>query len=98
VGYTEIVSELKAHLEQAGQLAVSHAEPLLALAGRIESDPLVQAAVSIVVPDSSRGVLASFLRAYEQDTAQITQAAAAAAEAAAAAAAAEPAAEPEQPA
>jgi hypothetical protein len=90
MGFTEIAGELKTHLEQAGQMAVSHVAPLLDLAAKVETDPLVQAAVSIVVPETSRGVLAAFLRAYETDTRQIAESAAAAA----AAPPAEPAAEP----
>ena len=76
MGFSEIVNDVKTHLEQGAELAASHVAPLLDLAGKIESDPLVQAAANIVVPASSRGMLADFLRAYEAD-AHATAAAAA---------------------
>lgn len=78
--FSQIANDLKAHLEQGGQLAVSHVAPLLDLAAKVEADPLAQAAVSIVVPPACRETLAQFLRTYEADIRAVADAAAAAAQ------------------
>ena len=83
----EMLSDLKAHLEHGEQLLASHIPALVEWATKAESDPLVQAAVGLVVPDATKTMLASLLKSVEADVQKIeADATSKAAEAAAAAA------------
>jgi hypothetical protein len=94
VGITEMLGELKTHLEHGAELAASHIEPIVEWAAKAEGDPLVQAALGLVVPEGTRAMLASLLKSVEEDVQKVAADAQAKAEAAAAAPPADPAADP----
>jgi hypothetical protein len=79
VGITEMLADLKTHLEQGEQLLASHVPALVEWATKAQSDPLVQKAISLVVPDETRTMLVNLLDAVEQNVKQVEAAAAAAA-------------------
>lgn len=101
---SQIVDELRQHLEQGGQFVASHIPVLVEWAARVEADPLVGAALQTTLGPGARAMIASLIGAleqHEQEAEAAKQAAIQAAvqaadesHAAAAAAAAEPAAEP----
>lgn len=93
----EMLTDLKAHLEHGEQLLASHIPALVEWATKAESDPLVQAAISLVVPDATKTMLAGLLKGVEAEVQRVEAEATSAAEAKAAAdaaAAAAPAPEP----
>jgi len=67
----EIVNDVKAHFEHGRDLLESHLPGLMELAGKIEADPLVQAAIGLAVPDSTRVMLAELLKSVEAETKQV---------------------------
>ena len=77
----EMLQDVKAHLAQGEQLLASHIPGLVEWAERAEADPLVQAAIDLAVPASTRAMLAGFLKTFEADLQQVEAAAAAAAQA-----------------
>ena len=80
-----MLAEVKTHLERGAELLASHVPALAEWAAKAEADPLVQAAVDLVVPEGTRAMLASLLKSVEADVRQVADAATAkAAEAAAA--------------
>jgi hypothetical protein len=83
-----MVNDLKAHLQHGEQLLASHVPALVEWAAKAEADPLVQAAISLTVPDATRTMLAALLKSVEADVAQVEASARAEAEAAQQAAAA----------
>lgn len=85
---TAMLSDVKTHLEHGAELLASHVPQLVELAGKIEADPLVEAAINLAVPASTREMLASLLKSVEAEVANVEQAAKAPAPQ-------EPAAEPE---
>lgn len=96
---TEMLNDVKAHLEHGAELVASHVPALVEWATKAEADPLVQAAIGLVVPDATRQMLASLLKSVEADVVQVAAAAKTAAEQAAAAQPpADPAPEADQPA
>jgi hypothetical protein len=86
MGPGQIVDELKAYLQHGEQLLTSHVPGLAEWAAKAEADPLVQAALSLVVPPATKVMLASLLKSVEADVAQVEATARAEAEAAAEAA------------
>lgn len=88
MGLSQMVGEVKAHLERGGELLASHVPGLIEWAERAEADPLVQAALNAVLPPSARATLAELVTRFEADFKQIEADATAAAAAAAASAAA----------
>jgi hypothetical protein len=96
VGISEMLSDVKAHFEQGAELAASHIPALVAWAEKADADPLVQAAIGLVVPESTKTMLAGLLKSVEAEVAAVEAKAAAeaTAEAQAAAAPADPAAAP----
>lgn len=86
-----MINDLKAHFEQGAQLLESHLPGLEEFAGKVANDPLVQTAIDLAVPDTTRVMLAGFLKSVEAEVAKVEADARAAAEADAAAAAAAPA-------
>jgi hypothetical protein len=88
-----MVNDLKAHFQQGVSLLESHLPGLEELAGKVASDPLVQVAIDLAVPASTRTMLAAFLKSVEAEVAQVEADTKAAAEARAAADAAAHAAE-----
>lgn len=85
MGITEMLTEVKAHLEHGAALVESHLPALAEWAVKAESDPLVQTALSLVVPEATRAMLAGLLRAVEAEAQRIEADATAAAQAKAAA-------------
>lgn len=98
MGIGEMLSDLKAHLEHGEQLLASHVPALVEWATKAESDPLVQAAVSLVVPEGTKAMLAGLLKSVEAEVQKVEADATAAAAAAASAAAQAPAEPDAQPA
>ena len=72
------LNDLKSHLEHGAELLTSHVPGLLELAAKLEQDPLVQAAVGLLVPETTRTMLANLLKAAEADAVAVAQAAVAA--------------------
>lgn len=100
MGLTEMLTDVKSHLEHGEQLLASHVPALVEWATKAESDPLVQAAIGLVVPGATKTMLAGLLKGVEAEVQRVEAEATAAAEAkaaadaAAAAAPAEPDAQP----
>jgi hypothetical protein len=99
------LASIRQHIEafksSAEQELAEHLPGAEAVAAKIESDPLVQAALSTVLPDGWKQIAADFITKLEglaQEAEQDKQAAAAQAVADAQAAAAAPPAEPDTPA
>lgn len=88
MGLTEMITDLKAHLDHGEQLAASHIPALVEWAARAEADPLVQAAISLAVPEGTKTMLAGLLKSVEAEVQKVEADATAAAEAKAAEAAA----------
>jgi hypothetical protein len=84
---TEIATDIKSFFERGAQLLESHVPSLVEDAQKAESDPLVQAALSLVVPPATRTMLATLLKSVEADVQRIESESTANAAAAAAAAA-----------
>jgi hypothetical protein len=76
---TALLTDVKAHLEHGAELLASHVPALVELAGKIEADPLVQTAINLAVPETTRSMLVALLKSVEADVAQVTEAAKAAA-------------------
>jgi hypothetical protein len=93
VGISEMLTDLKSHLEHGEQLLASHVPALVEWATKAESDPLVQAALNLAVGPETKAMLATFLKNAEAEF-QRVEADATAKAAEAAAAAAQPAADP----
>ena len=70
-----LLSDVKEHLASGAELLVSHIPALVDLAGKIEADPLVQTAINLVVPDTTRAMLVGLLKSVEADAAQVAEAA-----------------------
>ena len=85
-----MLNDIKAHFEHGGQLAESHVPALVDLGTKINSDPLVQTAINLNVPEASRPALAGILKSFESEFQHIEADARAAALAEAAAPPAEP--------
>ena len=81
MGMSQMLSDLKGHLEQGEQLLASHIPGLIEWAEKAEADPLVQAAIDLAVPASTRAMLAALLKSVEADAQQIEAAVKAQAEA-----------------
>lgn len=80
MGMSQMLSDIKQHLEQGGQLLASHVPGLIEWAEKAEADPLVQAAIDLAVPASTRVMLATMLRSVEAEVKQVEADAAAAAQ------------------
>jgi len=91
VGISEMLTDVKNHLEHGAELVASHLPALADWAAKAEADPLVQAALSLVVPDGTRVMLAGLLKDVEAEVTKVADEAKAKAAADAAAAAAPPA-------
>ena len=96
MGMSQMLTDLKDHLAQGEQLLASHIPGLVEWAQKAEADPLVQAAIDLAVPASTRAMLAALLKSVEAEVKQVEADAAAAAQAPPAVPPAEPA--PEVPA
>ena len=72
---SEILTDLRTHLEHGAELLASHVPALVELAAHVESDPLVKTAIDLVVPPTTRDMLATLLKSVEADAAQVAQAA-----------------------
>lgn len=72
---TTMLNDVKDHLEHGAELAASHIPQLVAVAAQVEADPLVQAAIGLVVPDTTRSMLVTLLKSVEADVAQVESAA-----------------------
>lgn len=81
MGISQMLTDVKEHLEQGAELVASHIPALVEWAEKAEADPLVQAAIDLAVPASTRAMLASLLKSVEADAQQIEAAATAAAQA-----------------
>jgi hypothetical protein len=81
MGMSQMLSDLKGHLEQGEQLLASHIPALVEWATKAEADPLVQAAIDLAVPASTRAMLASLLKSVEAEVKQVEAEATAAAQA-----------------
>ncbi len=79
MGISQMLNDVKAHLEQGAELVASHLPALVQWAERAEADPLVQAAIDLAVPAETRVMLAGLLKSVEADVQQLQAAAAAAA-------------------
>jgi hypothetical protein len=92
---SQIANEFKAHFEavetEAQKYLAEHIPGVLDVADKIENDPLVQAAISLVVPAGTKTMLVGLLKSVEAEVAKVEADATAAAEARAAAAAQAPA-------
>jgi DNA polymerase IIIc chi subunit len=80
MGVSQMLSDLKAHLEHGAELVASHVPVLVEWAQKAESDPLVQAAIDLAVPASTRAMLATLLKTVEAEVRQVEAEAAAAAQ------------------
>jgi len=76
---TQINSHLKEHVAQGEQLLASHIPGMVEWAQRAEADPLVQAAIDLAVPASTRMMLAGLLKGVEAEVQKAEADAAAAA-------------------
>jgi hypothetical protein len=76
---SQMISDLKEHLAQGEQLLASHIPGLVEWAERAEADPLVQAAIDLAVPASTRMMLAGLLKGVEAEVQKAEADAAAAA-------------------
>lgn len=81
MGISQMLNDVKSHLEQGAELVASHLPALVEWAEKAEADPLVQAAIDLAVPASTRVMLASLLKSVEADAKQIEAAATQAAQA-----------------
>jgi hypothetical protein len=79
MGISQMLTDVKAHFEAGEQLLASHIPGLVEWAGKAEADPLVQAAIDLAVPASTRAMLASLLKSVEAEVKQVEADAAAAA-------------------
>ena len=79
MGMSQMISDLKEHLAQGEQLLASHIPGLVEWAERAEADPLVQAAIDLAVPASTRMMLAGLLKGVEAEVQKAEADAAAAA-------------------
>jgi hypothetical protein len=79
MGMSQMLSDLKEHLEHGGQLLASHIPALVEWATKAEADPLVQAAIDLAVPASTRTMLAGLLKSVEAEVKQVEAEAVAAA-------------------
>jgi hypothetical protein len=78
---SQMLSDLKEHLAHGEQLLASHIPGLVDWAEKAEADPLVQAAIDLAVPASTRTMLAGLLKQVEAEVKQVeTDAVAAAAQ------------------
>jgi hypothetical protein len=80
MGISQMLTDVKEHLAQGEQLLASHIPGLVEWAERAEADPLVQAALDLAVPASTRAMLASLLKSVEAEVKQVEADAAAAAQ------------------
>jgi hypothetical protein len=80
MGMSQMLSDLKEHLEQGGQLLASHIPGLIEWAEKAEADPLVQAAIDLAVPAPTRVMLAGLLKSAEAEFQRVAAEAAAAAQ------------------
>jgi hypothetical protein len=76
---SQMISDLKEHLAQGEQLLASHIPGMVEWAERAEADPLVQAAIDLAVPASTRMMLAGLLKGVEAEVQKAEADAAAAA-------------------
>ena len=76
---TALLTDVKTHLEHGAELLASHVPALVELATKIEADPLVEAAINLAVPPTTRVMLVTLLKSVEADVAQVTEAVKAAA-------------------
>ena len=79
MGMSQMLADVKAHFEHGAELLASHVPALVEWAEKAEADPLVQAAIDLVVPANTRAMLATLLKSVEADVAQVSEAAKAAA-------------------
>lgn len=70
MGISQMLTDVKAHLEQGAELAVSHIPALVQWAERAEADPLVQAAIDAEIPPSTRAMLAGLIKGVEAEVKQ----------------------------
>jgi hypothetical protein len=80
MGISQMLSDLKQHLEHGGELAASHIPGLIEWAEKAEADPLVQAAIDLAVPAPTRAMLAGLLKEFEAEVARVEANATAAAQ------------------
>jgi hypothetical protein len=71
MGMSQMLSDLKEHLEHGEQLLASHIPGLIEWAQKAEADPLVMAAIDLAVPASTRAMLASLLKSVEAEVQQV---------------------------
>ena len=62
-----MLNDVKSHFEHGAELLASHVPALVDLAAKIESDPLVQTAINLAVPEASRPALAGILKSFEAE-------------------------------
>jgi hypothetical protein len=80
MGMSSMLSDLKEHLAHGEQLLASHIPALVEWATKAEADPLVQAAIDLAVPASTRTMLAGLLKQVEAEVKQVEAEAVAAAQ------------------
>jgi hypothetical protein len=68
---SQMLADVKTHLEHGVELAASHIPALVEWAAKVESDPLVQAAISLVVPDGTKTMLAGLLKSVEAEVQKV---------------------------
>jgi hypothetical protein len=76
MGISQMLSDVKAHLEQGAELVATHLPALVQWAERAEADPLVAAAIDLAVPPETRTMLAGLLKSVEADVQRLEAAAA----------------------
>ena len=80
---SQMLADLKAHLEHGAELVASHVPVLIEWAQKAEADPLVQVAVDLAVPPETRAMLAGLLKSFEAEVQRVEAATTAQAQAAA---------------
>jgi hypothetical protein len=84
VSLSQMLSDVKEWFDRGSQLAETHIPALVEWAGKAEADPLIQEAIDVVLPASTREMLAGLIKSVEADVKSVEEGAAAAAAQAAA--------------
>jgi hypothetical protein len=80
MGISQMLTDVKDHLEHGAELVASHIPALIDWAQKAEADPLVQTAIDLAVPAATRVMLAGWLKEFETEAQRIEAEAAAAAQ------------------
>jgi hypothetical protein len=67
VGISQMLTDVKDHLEHGAELVASHVPALIEWAQKAEADPLVQVAIDLAVPPETRAMLAGLLKSVEAE-------------------------------